>query len=131
MFVLIPLTALITPPVTIKAFDVPPVPPVRVQVPVIAPVLDADPLVTFAVFNVIMLPVVTFAVAIVAFAVTVAKRTVIVSPINAFTAVILFACKLPVTVTEPNVVVPEPPDCASVIQELAVVVPSAGQTHNV
>ena len=73
-----------TPPVTINAFDVPPEPPDNVQVPVIAPVVPAAPVVTFAVFTVIILPVVMKAFAIVALAVTVARRTVIVSPLMAF-----------------------------------------------
>jgi hypothetical protein len=45
-------------------------------------------------------------------------------PWTIFNAVTLPADTLPVTVTLPKVVVPEPPDCANIIQELAVVVPS-------
>ena len=117
------------PPVTTNAL--PELAPLTVQAPVKVPAVVFAPVVTVVVFNVPILPVVITALAIVAFAVTVAKRTVIVSPTIALFAVILLACRLPVTVTEPNVVVPEPPDCANVNHAFALLVPSAGQTHNV
>ena len=82
-----------------------------------------------AVFNVPILPVVTFAFAIVALAVTVAKRTVMVSAEIAFVTVMLFAPMFPVTVTAPNVVVPPLDVEVSANQLLADVVPSRGQTY--
>ena len=117
------------PPVTTN--ELPELKPLTVHAPVNVPAVVLAPVVIVVVFSVPILPVVIAAFAIVAFAVTVAKRTVIVSPTIALFAVMLFACKLPVTVTEPNVVVPEPPDCASANHAFALLVPSAGQTYNV
>ena len=86
MSVLIPLTALITPPVTIKAFDVPPEPPDNVHVPTMFPGVALAPVVIFVVFNVIILPVVTLANAMEALAVTVNNLVVMVSAFELFTA---------------------------------------------
>jgi hypothetical protein len=95
------------------------------------PAVALAPVDIIAVFNVPMLAVVTFALAIVAVLVTVANRTVIVSAVSAFVIVALFDAMFPVTTTVPNVVVPVLPDCASANHAFAFAVPSAGQTYNV
>ena len=110
-------------------FAVPP--PFNVHVPVITPVVAFAPVEIIAVFSVEILPVVRFPVVILAFALTDILVNIPFAPVTLPLVERFPAVNVPVTLTVPNVVVPPLPDCASVIHELAVVVPSAGQTHNV
>ena len=116
-------------PLSTNAF--PPTEPLTVHVPVNVPGVLGEPVLIDVVNK---LPI--FAVPIFAFAIVALPETVKLLKTPAFADIvpvteILFADKLPVTVTDPKVVVPPLAVEVSVNHAAALVKPSVGQTHNV
>ena len=106
-------------------------PPDIVQVPVIAPAVVALPLVIAAVFVVPMIAVVILPVAILALPLTLIFVKTPDAAVTTLLAVKLFAVRLPVTVTEPNVAAPPLVVLVNANQAEAFASPSVGQTYNV